>query len=579
MSKAVQNPDAKIRPLVERLLLDNVPVPEIFKQTGIGLGEIYYIARQLKPSDNDRMDLRVEEIVAGAPGQNVRERFDQEGLERLAQSIGEFGILEPLIVRFVLTDKGKVEYHLVAGERRLRAAKLASLDKVPVIVRTIDPTVAAKLNILENLQRETLDPIEEARGYQRLIDDHDMRQAAIAKDLGVSEAHISNRRRLLRLPDTVQREISHKNLSASVALSLVDIAGNADLTAKAAAKMIETNATQQRAPEILDETLAASCPVVQWSGYPYGSHQVTCDQTAHKDCPCRRRVKPRYAMECVVCVDPQQYSDVEGAAQAEIEEKQRKALEKAEAKAEDGVLDLKALKWIDSGREAQYHNVTSPYGGGRIHDCIGDHAKCACLRQGKGPHETEHTRLICIDVKQFNRVERAAKKEQTKAAIAHMATENEQLSTWAEGEIARMYSEGIAMILQPADLAYLAAWIFSSCDVGTGPNYVPRADRQKYLEGWGIQVNVGGYLPSKRIDVAKAFLEQGDPETLLRIIFEWPLIAQGKDQRNLAGWYRAQVDAEAAAADAPAPQSDDDEIPDGPYGDDDIPDDAVVDDA
>ncbi len=527
--------------------------------------------------------LATDSIIAGKPGQNVRAHFDEEKLNELAQSILDHGIIEPLIVRDV-RQGNSIDYHLVAGERRLRAAKIAGLQEVPVIIRYFDAATAAKVMLMENLQRQDLDPIEEAQGYQRLIDEHKMRQAQIAKELGVSEAHISNRRRLLRLPDTVQQEISRKNLSASVALSLVDLAGSPDVAAKAAAVLIEQRATQERAPQILDDTLIHSCPAVQWSGYAYGSREQTCNQDAHKDCPCRRRIKPQYSSECVVCVDPQQYARVEGVARVKLDEKNRKQIEKAQAKADadDGVLDLKALGWSGYGTDARYHNVTSPYDGSRIHDCIGDHSQCACLRQGKGPHDNEHTRLICIDVKQFNRVERAAKKEQTKAAIAHMTTENEQLSAWAEGEIARMYSEGIAMILQPADLAYLAAWVFTSCDVGTGPNYVPRADRQKYLDGLAFQVDIGGYLPSKRIQVAKAFLEQGDPEVLLRIIFEWPLIAQGKGQHNLAGWYRAQIDPEAAAADPLPPQSDEvdlDEIPDGPYGDDDIPDDAVVDDA
>lgn len=500
-------------------------------------------------------ELRIEEIRVI---RNVRRHFDEEGLQQLAQSILDHGIIEPLIVRFVLQESGQTEYHLVAGERRLRAAKIAGLERVPVIVRAFDSATAAKVQLLENLQRQDIDPIEEAEGYDRLIREHGLRARAIAQELGVSEAHISNRRRLLRLPDTVLQEISHKNLSPSVALSLVDLAGNAELAAKAATTLIEQNATQERAPQILDDTLVRSCPVVQWSGYAYGSRQQTCDQGAHKDCPCRRRIKPQYSSECVVCIDPQQYAEVEGAAQAKLDEKQRKAVAKAEAAAEEGVLDLKALKWVDYGDGSQYRNVTSPYGGGKTHTCDADHSQCACLRRGKGPHENEGTRLICIDPKQFQRIERSHKREQTKTAIAAMATENEQLSVWALGEIEQLQSEGLSMILGLADLAYLAAWVFSACDIGTGPNYVPRADRKQYLEGLGITVDkLPSYLATERRRLANAFVAVEDPEKLLRIIYEWPLIAQGNTPGALGQWYRQQIDPEPVAAEKPPQHSDD----------------------
>ncbi len=490
---------------------------------------------------------------------NVRRHFDGEALAGLAESIKACGIQEPLIVRPV--EQG---YELVAGERRLRAAQMAELTTVPVIVRDMDSSTAARLQLLENLQRKDLDPVEEAEGFERLIRDHGLRAKEIARQLGVSEPYISNRRRLLKLPQEALDNISHEKLSSSVALSLVEFAGNAELTQRLAGKLVEKNATQQQAPEVIAETLATTCPIVATNGYVYGNENRTCDADAHKDCPCRRHVKPRYSSEMVVCVDPQHYAEVEGAAQAKIDAKKAKALAKAEA-SDDGILDLKALKWTDYGREAQYHDVTSPYGDPKA--CDGDHTQCACLRHARGPHENEHVRLICIDPKAFNKIERQTKREQTKTAMADLQTENEKLSTWALGEVEELMSEGLTTILGHPDLAYLAAWVLSSCDVHNGPTGVPRADRKKYLEGLGIEIKFGSsYLQSQRREIADAFMA-ATPDALLRIIYEWPLIAQGNAPYALGHWYRAQIDPEVTEAEKAAVTAALGEI----YGDEDEP--------
>ncbi len=484
---------------------------------------------------------------------NVRRVFSEEPLAELADSVRQHGIIQPLVVR-AAEDGG---YELIAGERRLRAAQRAELADVPVRVLHITAQEAATLQLIENLHRQDLTPVEEAQGYQALLATG-LKQTQLAQQIGKSQPYIANRLRLLKLPDQVLNDISHENLSPSVALQLVDIAGNAKLTAAAAEKLKAQHATQEQAPGVIAETLAATCPIVDAKGYIYGNNNRTCDPDVHKDCSCRRHVHPRYSAEAVVCIDPKRYADVEGAAQAKIDEKNRKALEKAQAKAEadDGVLDLNALKWTAYGTEAKYRNVTSPYGGGKQHDCIGDHSQCACLRRAKGPHDNEHTRLICIDPKQFNRAERQAKREQTKAAVAQMVTENEKLSRWARGEIENLVSEGLETILGQADLVYLATWVFSSCDVYLGPTEHPRIDRKKYLHELGIDITFSSsYLQSQRREIAEAFLA-APPDALLRIIYEWPLLAQGSARHALGHWYREQIDPEAVAAEAP-PSPDD----------------------
>jgi len=465
------------------------------------------------------MHLPVDQIIAGAPGQNVRERFDPEALERLAQSIREQGILEPLVVRFALNAQGKPEFHLVAGERRLRAARMADLTHVPAIVREIDPTAAAKLNILENLQRQDLDPIEEARGYQRLIEDHGMRAKAIAEQLGVSESHISNRRRLLRLPGEVAEEIWRGNLSASVALSLVDIASNPDLAAKAAADLIKVRATQEHAAEVITTSLLAHCPTVSEASY-WGNRPHTCDPEAHKDCACRRHAKSQY----VVCIDPKRYAEIEVEAAARLGAAQAEAVAKAEAEAgESGIIDVDALNWRNYGQGHEYEHIYA--------SCESDHEHCTCRRmavEGRG----EQPFPICVDPKEFAKVERTAKKAREKAARVAIAEENGLRSAaamkhvlglrmWADEDAGESF---INLDVAKADLAYLATivWLHFDPDY-SGPGNSLRVSRKAYMQEFGI-----AWDDKDRFE-ASALAEKlmaMPTEALLRVIFEWPAVAR-----------------------------------------------------
>ena len=130
-----------------------------------------------------------------------REYFDPEKLEELAQSIKEFGLLEPVIVR-----KSGAGFQLAAGERRVRAARLAGLDKVPALLREFDDLEMMRVALVENLQRENLNPVEEAEGYQRLIDEFGYTQAQVAQAVGRKRPSIANSLRLLNLGE-VEKEM------------------------------------------------------------------------------------------------------------------------------------------------------------------------------------------------------------------------------------------------------------------------------------------------------------------------------------------------------------------------------------
>ena len=150
-----------------------------------------------------------------------RKLFDQENLEELANSIKEHGIIQPIIVRRSNVDKSK--YEIIAGERRWLAAQKAGLHEVPVVITEADDIKSLEFAIVENVQRHDLTAVEEAQGYQRLIDDFSYDQQKVAKFIGKSRSHITNCLRLLTLPEEVLKLIEIKKISPGHAKILVGL--------------------------------------------------------------------------------------------------------------------------------------------------------------------------------------------------------------------------------------------------------------------------------------------------------------------------------------------------------------------
>ena len=148
-----------------------------------------------------------------------RKSFGEEGLRELADSILEHGIIQPIIVR-VRPDGG---YQIIAGERRWRAARMAGLSEVPVLVRDIEESQIMELALVENLQREDLNPVEQAEGLQALIDNYGMTQEEAAKKVGKSRPAIANTMRLLGLPKRVLEYVKAGKLSAGHAKALLSL--------------------------------------------------------------------------------------------------------------------------------------------------------------------------------------------------------------------------------------------------------------------------------------------------------------------------------------------------------------------
>jgi len=138
-----------------------------------------------------------------------RKDFNKKSLEELSQSIKSFGLIQPISVRKLQNDS----YELVAGERRLRASELANLKEIPAIIVDYKDQDSAMIALIENLQREDLNFIEEAEGYQNLINDHGFTQQQLAEKIGKSQSTIANKLRILKLPDDIKKDLLEHNLT------------------------------------------------------------------------------------------------------------------------------------------------------------------------------------------------------------------------------------------------------------------------------------------------------------------------------------------------------------------------------
>ncbi|MFK7791061.1 MAG: ParB/RepB/Spo0J family partition protein [Devosiaceae bacterium] len=170
--------------------------------------------------------LPIEQIAPNP--RNPRGVFSEDALKDLANSIAEKGVVQPLLVRTLAEG----QYELIAGERRWRAAQRAGLDMVPVVVRDVDDKESLELAIIENVQRSDLNPLEEAQGYQSLIDSFAYTQQDLATVIGKSRSHIANTLRLLKLPEGVQLFLNTGALSAGHARQLIGRDDAAELARK-----------------------------------------------------------------------------------------------------------------------------------------------------------------------------------------------------------------------------------------------------------------------------------------------------------------------------------------------------------
>ncbi len=196
------------------------------KALGKGLEALIPGAIATEVADNKAPGVRQIPIDhIGANPFQPRTRFNDDALKELADSIKATGILQPVIIRKIEADS----YHLVAGERRLRAARLAGLDTVPAIIRDVDDREMMELALIENIQREDLNPIDEAKGYQALHQKLGLTHDQISERVGKQRSSVTNALRLLALPVEVQDMVSRGTLTAGHARALLSLESPGDM--------------------------------------------------------------------------------------------------------------------------------------------------------------------------------------------------------------------------------------------------------------------------------------------------------------------------------------------------------------
>lgn len=216
---------------------------------GRGLDSLFADLPETSADDASVTSLPLREIEPDP--EQPRKTFDETALAELSQSIAENGLLQPIAVR---PKKAGPGYIIIAGERRWRASRMAGLDEVPVLVKEVTDEQAAALALIENLQREDLDPIEEAEGCQQLIDKYGLTQETAAKRLGKSRSALANTLRLLSLPDPVREQVRTGKLSIGHAKALLGLS-DANLI-EAAAQQIEAKGMNVRQTEALCRRLS-----------------------------------------------------------------------------------------------------------------------------------------------------------------------------------------------------------------------------------------------------------------------------------------------------------------------------------
>lgn len=226
------------------------------RSRGLGQGLGALIPDEPEGEDKDGfIECEIDEIEAAT--KQPRKQFDESSLEQLASSIEQNGLIQPLLVRKKNQGGG---YQLIAGERRWRASQKAGLQTVPVVVRDVTKAEAYALGLIENIQREDLNPIEQARAYEQLLDEFEFTQSQLAEKLGKSRSSIANELRLLTLPGGVQKMLEDGKLTSGHARALVPLSEQkATVLAKRIVRQgLSVRQTEQLVKQIDEDTSTES---------------------------------------------------------------------------------------------------------------------------------------------------------------------------------------------------------------------------------------------------------------------------------------------------------------------------------
>ncbi|PCJ85024.1 MAG: chromosome partitioning protein ParB [Thiotrichaceae bacterium] len=201
----------------------------VAKKKGLGRGLSALLGNSdveamMKPGNDDELRQIDVDLIERGPWQ-PREHFDEESLQELADSIATQGVIQPIVVRQKASSNGQKRYEIVAGERRWRASQKAGLSKIPVVIKTFDDQTAAAVSLIENIQRENLNPLEESTALKRLIDEFDMTHQQVADSVARSRASVSNLLRLQDLNPDVKILLAIRDIEMGHARALLAIDG------------------------------------------------------------------------------------------------------------------------------------------------------------------------------------------------------------------------------------------------------------------------------------------------------------------------------------------------------------------
>lgn len=239
-------------------VLDSTATKKKTGRTAIDKEALQNAAKEAHKHQKEKMEFE------GKPGEQVqivkltkvepsreqpRKQFDADALQELAESIKQFGVLQPLLVQ-----KKEDYYEIIAGERRWRASKLAGLKEVPVIVKEFTEQEAVEISLIENIQREDLNPIEEAMAYKRLMEEFHLKQDAIAERVSKSRTAVTNSMRLLKLDDRVQQMLIDEMISTGHARALLALESK-DAQVEAAVKVFDEKLSVRETERLVKELL------------------------------------------------------------------------------------------------------------------------------------------------------------------------------------------------------------------------------------------------------------------------------------------------------------------------------------
>ena len=218
------------------------------KMGGLGKGLSAIFIENDSENSNEAVTLRISDIEPNRD--QPRKEFDEQALAELSQSIMQHGVLQPILVR-PLPLGG---YQIVAGERRYRASRMAGLTEIPAVIRELSDNETMELALIENLQREDLTPIEEAKGYKTLMDTYSLSQEQVAQTVGKSRPAVANTMRLLLLPDDVIAMVESGELSSGHARALLPLENKA-LMSDIAKEIVAKNLTVRQVEKFVKDLL------------------------------------------------------------------------------------------------------------------------------------------------------------------------------------------------------------------------------------------------------------------------------------------------------------------------------------